>query len=358
MLVGAAALAALAVAAASSSQAQEGTDLWLIYDGPGAGTTVATPSGQSAVRSTGPQARPQNAVVQANGVVSTQPHDRCGQLHYHGNLHGDGDPDQQGCGWGRVIKLADASRELTLLSTSYMAEVEALNHANAPTPDYHAANRLLTGSDDALEELRTIVSFRFTPGQVTEWLKAVLDPAAVASDLIDQLARGSRGNRGAFQRARALEKMGEAIAAKRALTRALVASGTLNKESSGCEDDDDDDDYRSLAGAVATIRGTPRADLLCGTAGPDRIDGRGGNDRIVGAGGNDVLSGGPGNDMIAGGAGADRINGGPGRDSIASGSGRDNVNGGPGNDTIRSGEGADRAAGGAGTDTIDGRRRP
>jgi hypothetical protein len=69
--------------------------------------------------------------------------------------------------------------------------------------------------------------------------------------------------------------------------------------------------------------GTPRADVLLGSAGDDTLRGLGGADRIYGRGGRDRLDGGPGRDRIFGGPGADRLRGGPGADLLDCGPGRD-----------------------------------
>ena len=50
----------------------------------------------------------------------------------------------------------------------------------------------------------------------------------------------------------------------------------------------------------ATIRGTPRADVILGTVYGDKIRGLGGNDRVCSGGGDDYVFGGSGRDRIAG----------------------------------------------------------
>jgi len=93
----------------------------------------------------------------------------------------------------------------------------------------------------------------------------------------------------------------------------------------------------TCAGKVATIVGTPGADVLRGTPGRDVIHGRGGDDVIRGLGGNDLLCGGPGSDTILGNSGQDRIFGQGDKkwhdqyQSILTG---DRLNGGPGDDRI------------------------
>jgi len=56
------------------------------------------------------------------------------------------------------------------------------------------------------------------------------------------------------------------------------------------------------ASAVKTINGTPKNDVLRGTAGADTINGKAGNDKLFGNAGSDTLAGGSGNDLLVGGA--------------------------------------------------------
>ena len=92
---------------------------------------------------------------------------------------------------------------------------------------------------------------------------------------------------------------------------------------------------------LATIVGTPGADVLVGTPGADVIHGRGGDDVIRGLGGDDLICGGPGDDVATGG---------PGDDHIRGGLGADRLRGALGNDRLVGGEGTDRGIGGLGTD--------
>lgn len=96
-------------------------------------------------------------------------------------------------------------------------------------------------------------------------------------------------------------------------------------------------------GQVATVVGTPGADVLLGTPGRDVIAGLGGNDRI---------SGGAGDDTVCGGDGADRLRGDEGDDALFTGNARwiDNRAG--------SGFRPDRLDGGPGDDTLDIGREP
>ena len=69
------------------------------------------------------------------------------------------------------------------------------------------------------------------------------------------------------------------------------------------------------AAGAGTIHGTPRNDVLRGSAAADRLYGNAGNDKLYGLAGNDYLNGGPGNDVLSGGPGADVLACGPGRDT-------------------------------------------
>ncbi len=92
---------------------------------------------------------------------------------------------------------------------------------------------------------------------------------------------------------------------------------------------------------LATIVGTPGADVLVGTPGADVIHGRGGDDVIRGLGGDDLICGGPGDDVVTGG---------PGDDHIRGGLGADRLRGALGDDRLVGGEDTDRGNGGLGTD--------
>ena len=77
-------------------------------------------------------------------------------------------------------------------------------------------------------------------------------------------------------------------------------------------------------GLVATLTGTPNADVITGT---DQ------DDVILGLGGSDAIDAGEGEDTICAGDGNDSISGGGGTDSISGGMGDDFLGGGPGSDT-------------------------
>ena len=93
----------------------------------------------------------------------------------------------------------------------------------------------------------------------------------------------------------------------------------------------------TCAGEVATIVGTPGADVLTGTPGADVIVGLAGDDVLTGKGGDDLLCGGAGSDAITALAGADRVHGGRGDDQIDDvvvRSADQELVGGPGDDTL------------------------
>jgi hypothetical protein len=69
------------------------------------------------------------------------------------------------------------------------------------------------------------------------------------------------------------------------------------------------------AGAMKTINGTAKNDVLRGSAGADTINGKAGNDKLYGNAGNDTLVGGSGNDTLVGGPGSDKLRCGAGRDT-------------------------------------------
>ncbi len=107
-------------------------------------------------------------------------------------------------------------------------------------------------------------------------------------------------------------------------------------------------------GHLATLVGTPGADVLVGTPLADVIVGLAGNDVIKGRGGNDIICGDDGNDRIVGGGGDDVIFGGGGADRLYGSAGRDAIFGGPKADRIYGGAAKDVLMGQRGRDTING----
>lgn len=114
---------------------------------------------------------------------------------------------------------------------------------------------------------------------------------------------------------------------------------------------------------MATINGTPNADVITGTSADDIIYGGAGNDRINGGAGNDTIYGGAGNDTLTGDAGNDVLYGGDGDDGFFGGggddveygeAGDDTMYGDAGNDLLYGGDGNDKLYGGTGNDTLVG----
>jgi uncharacterized protein YkwD len=107
-------------------------------------------------------------------------------------------------------------------------------------------------------------------------------------------------------------------------------------------------------GQVATIVGTPGADVLNGTPGDDVIAALGGNDVVYGKAGNDILCGSHGNDRLYGGDGADKLYAFNGADRLEGGKGPDVLFGGPGADIMLGNNGQDTLRGGPGFDVLRG----
>jgi Ca2+-binding RTX toxin-like protein len=112
---------------------------------------------------------------------------------------------------------------------------------------------------------------------------------------------------------------------------------------------------------IATVVGTPAANVITGGPGDDVIVGLGGDDQITGGEGNDLICAGPGDDSVSGSAGRDRLEGGTGADQLSGGGGADTLRGGwgddvlyglLGNDTLVGGPGADLLFGNIGDDTL------
>ncbi len=108
----------------------------------------------------------------------------------------------------------------------------------------------------------------------------------------------------------------------------------------------------TCGGQRATIIGTPRADVLAGSAGNDVVLAGAGNDRIRSFGGRDLICAGRGNDVVKSGARSDRVLAGPGADRLFGGGGADVLRGGRGPDLLLGGSGDDRCSGGSGSDTL------
>ena len=113
-------------------------------------------------------------------------------------------------------------------------------------------------------------------------------------------------------------------------------------------------------GAIATIvgsgliLGTPRPDVIVGSAGVDFILSLGGHDIVCARGGEDIVFGGPGFDSLFGQGGSDVVRGEADQDSVVGGEGKDQLLGEAGGDFIHGGPGSDGLNGGAGDDFIDG----
>ena len=93
------------------------------------------------------------------------------------------------------------------------------------------------------------------------------------------------------------------------------------------------------------IFGTPRSDVLRGTALADVLLGLGGDDRLLAQDPDymgDTLVGGDGDDLLIGGFREDTLQGGRGRDRLRGGSSRDALYGGPGRDRLEGQRGRDR----------------
>jgi Ca2+-binding RTX toxin-like protein len=114
-----------------------------------------------------------------------------------------------------------------------------------------------------------------------------------------------------------------------------------------------------------TLKGTKRADFICGRLGNDRIFGFGGDDILLAdtttffgdpgaAGGHDVVFAGWGNDEVLPGPGNDKVYGARGADFLALALGNDRGYGGFGADTIIGGFGRDRIFGNPGADVLVG----
>ena len=102
------------------------------------------------------------------------------------------------------------------------------------------------------------------------------------------------------------------------------------------------------------IAGSANADNILGGSGADNIDAGNGNNTVNSGGGNDVVNSGIGADTIDGGSGNNTINSGAGNDSVTTGDGNDSIMAGEGNDVISAGAGNDTVIAGDGNDSVSG----
>ena len=111
---------------------------------------------------------------------------------------------------------------------------------------------------------------------------------------------------------------------------------------------------RDASNSVGPVIGTPRRDILRGSAGNDTLSGLGGNDKILAGSGQDKVFAGDGNDQVIGGAGRDKLLGGAGNDRLIGGSDNDVLQGERGRDLLIGGTGNDQLDGGADNDVLQG----
>jgi hypothetical protein len=121
----------------------------------------------------------------------------------------------------------------------------------------------------------------------------------------------------------------------RAALGAIVLAGVLSTSAPA-------EASRQCAGEQVTINGSPRADVIRGTAVHDVIRAGRGDDRVDALDGADVVCGGPGDDVVSAG---------DGDDDVRVGAGDDQATGDDGDDQILGQGGDDVADGELGTDT-------
>ena len=126
----------------SGAPAAPAATVYVIVDGPGAGTqlstTVDTASGK-------PTATPNsNSLTKVDGHIGGigvgEGMNCPGPLgHYHGTLKGQPDPDPEKCGWGHVAVLSQTSDGTMGISDSYTAETSIIDFIDKDPPDYDGA---------------------------------------------------------------------------------------------------------------------------------------------------------------------------------------------------------------------------
>jgi hypothetical protein len=152
-----------------------GPAVWVLIDGPAAGTFVKTESGTDLKVDT------DDPLMKYSGAAGTVsgPTGKCKQRHFSGKPYGKADEKKSGCGWGHVAPAGDATEQLSLLAGSITAEEVALESLLRNPPYSGLALRELGGAHDALTKLRSTIDDLVKAGKL---VKSKTYPAKGAID--------------------------------------------------------------------------------------------------------------------------------------------------------------------------------
>ena len=126
----------------TTSGAAASSVVYVIVDGPGAGTQLSTSVDPNTGKPTANET--DNSATKANGHIGGigvgEGMNCPGPLgHYHGTLKGAPDPDPENCGWGHVAELSSLSDGLMGISNAYTNEIAIINFIDKEPPDYDMA---------------------------------------------------------------------------------------------------------------------------------------------------------------------------------------------------------------------------
>ncbi len=126
----------------SGGAASPAETIYIIVDGPGAGTQLITTVDPNTGKPTSDPIS--NSITKAEGHIGGigvgEGMNCPGPLgHYHGTLRGQSDPAPEACGWGHVAKGTDTSDGIKGISNGYVNELSIINFIEKEPPDYESA---------------------------------------------------------------------------------------------------------------------------------------------------------------------------------------------------------------------------
>lgn len=204
-------------------------DSYVITSGPGAGTVIHT---LADIASVTPDRNPS---TQASGVISP-PDMNCNAMHYHGTIFGQGDPDPEGCGWGKDFLLPDdAGGEGDLVShvtDSIELELEIIDFVKLPffgEPPFEEIASKINNAIAKLDELISKVKGFIEEGKISTRAGNKIIRKIKQAKRLDEKAKGAP--RGVGIIGTNLSKMGEvlnkAVKCKRKIVTILANENLL-----------------------------------------------------------------------------------------------------------------------------------
>jgi len=208
-------------------------DIYQIIDGPGASTKLVT---CFLVREVGPCL---NIHTKAEGHIGQGPECTTGEvqdLHYHGTLFGQSDPNPGGCGWGRMAFVGQEVDELDVCCIMFpgFGELDALDLMEKNPPDYEnaflavrEAVELLNLTVEGLNWMTEVDPARL-PEHVARQIKDELQLAISSDQLALAALDRLRNNQGQPEdETIAVSNLREALEAKQRAIEVLVEAGLL-----------------------------------------------------------------------------------------------------------------------------------